>query len=104
MPGAAAASLNNDLLFVGMSGPEKKGEGKIEEIWVYDTQSNRHIKTIQTPAHLFRLSVSKDGRYLYAVSPYQQKLVVYDISNKDNIFQHAFFENVGHSPMWVISD
>jgi YVTN family beta-propeller protein len=74
--------------------------GEANEIDVFDTQAWQFTGTYKTSVPFWSLTLSKDNRYLYAVSTSARKLLIFDTSTNKEVGTIA---NVGSMPGLAIA-
>lgn len=96
---AVAVSPDRRNLFVGVMKMDDIGSGEIRDISFYETSTWKHLRSIDSPTPIWSLSVSRDSRNIYAVSPWEGALLTFDA--RKGTFKRKF-SGIGKSPAYLI--
>ena len=106
-PGLSLGSTNNleatpdgTKLFIGLERDNEAHSGfVVNEIYAYDTTSWELLGIIELDDPVMHFTISNDGQRLYAVSPFEQSIAIY---NTSNLAQTAFRTGVGRTPARIV--
>ena len=98
--GTLAAMPDGSKLFVGFIGDNEEHRGfVVSEIRVYDTTTWELEGTIEPDDAAMHFAISEDGHRLYAVSPFERSIAIYNTSDLELT---AFRTGVGTTPARVV--
>jgi DNA-binding beta-propeller fold protein YncE len=89
-------SPDGSRLYVAVGSLTNRYTGMGHEILVVDSKTGQPVKTMKTSRPFWSLAISHDGRYLYAVSPQTQSLLVMDTNTYQEI---RTIGSLGRSPV-----
>jgi YVTN family beta-propeller protein len=94
-------SPNGMKLYVGVGRLShlRQGVQSFDRIVVFDSQTLKRVETIKPSQPFFSLTLGKDGRHLYAISPEQASIMVIDTATQREI---RTIYGIGTSPIWAI--
>ena len=106
-PGLSLGSTNNleatpdgTKLFIGLERDNEAHSGfVVNEIHAYDTTSWELLGIIELDDPVMHFTISNDGQRLYAVSPFEQSIAIYNTSSLELT---AFRSDLGRSPARVV--
>lgn len=94
------ATPDGTKLFVGfVRENEEHGGFVVSEIRAYDTTSWEMLGILELDNPVMHFAISNDGQRLYAVSPFEQSIAIYNTSNLELT---AFRTGVGRTPARVV--
>ena len=97
--GAVTLSPDGSRLYVGLGPLADRSQHVADEILVVDTSTWQRLGSITTSQAFWSLTVSQDGRYLYAISPQGQRILRIDTFT---YLEESAITAVGQTPALAI--
>jgi DNA-binding beta-propeller fold protein YncE len=98
--GTLATTPDGARLFVGFARENEEHPGfVVSEIRVYDTSSWALLRIMELDDPVMHFAISNDGERLYAVSPFEQSIAIFDTNVLELI---GFRTGVGNSPARIV--
>ncbi len=92
-------SPDGKKLYIAAGNLSNRSTGLADEILVADTKTMQTVSTIRATLPFWSLVLSNDGRYLYAISPVTQSLLIIDTANYREL---RTLKGIGRNPAWAV--